>query len=301
MNVVPITTSTTHGQDSANTATPPILRRIPIAARTWLKTSFVRRWLMSYRHRDIRAADVFLASYPKSGNTWLRHLLTYVATGESTKWRGESLNHISGSVGRQSKLPRIATNNGRLIKTHEPYRNAYKRAVLLVRDPRDVVVSEYYFRRSYSEDFYRYNDDFKTFVDVFLSGKTGGYGNWAQHTASWFEAQRLGQCELLIVPFERFKADTAGEARKIVDFIGLKADDALISAAVEDSGIESMKRKEDEFWKSKGLQSPNFVRGGKTGGWRDLFDRSMEEDFWKVMGDVAIRAGYQRLAIEGKS
>ena len=297
MHTVSLKSVDDNSPQSQRSATPPFFRRVPIAMRTWLKSSFVRRCMMAYRHVGLSESDVLLASYPKSGNTWLRHLLAYVSTGEPTLWRG-SLGKVSDVVGRHASLPCIAKNSGRLIKTHEAYRTEYKRAVLLVRDPRDVVVSEYYFRRTYSADFYRYNDDFVIFAKAFMAGKTGGYGNWATHVASWLDAADASRCDVLIVPFEQFKANTVGEARRIVDFIGLAADDTLLEAAVKDCGVESMKKKEEEYWAAQGKENLGFIRGGKTGSWQQHFDSELESSFWEVMGPVAVRAGYERLQRE---
>lgn len=276
---------------------PPLRRRLPIIARSWLQNSVVRGWVIGMRHRNLTASDVFLASYPKSGNTWLRHLLTYVATGKPTSWRG-SLTTISDQVGRHGCLPKLAAGGGRLIKTHESYQRSYRRAVLLIRDPRDLVVSEFNYRQSYSADFYRYGGSFERFVDAFIAGRTGGYGSWQSHSASWMDAADGGQCELLTVRFETFKKKTLSELRRIVDFIGIPADDALLAAAVQDGSIDSMRQKEEAFWQSQGQQNRQFIRGGKTGGWRQHFDDQIESKFWDALGPVMTRADYPRLPLE---
>lgn len=253
--------------------------------------------MLGPRHRHVRDADVFLASYPKSGNTWLRHLLTFIVTGEPTPWRG-GLDRVSHLIGRHQTLPTIARNGGRLIKTHEPYRDTYRRAVLMVRDARDVAVSEFHYQQAYSDHFHIYGGSFEVFLRRFLAGRCNGYRSWHDHVLSWHAASRDQRCDTLTIRFEDFKADTFGNLRKIVDHIGVVADDERLQNAIDDCSVESMKRKEREFWESKGQPNRNFVRGGKTGGWKQRFTPELEAEFWSVAGTAMTTMGYQRIPVE---
>src|SRR5438552_477978 len=96
------------------------------------------RW---YRHRSLRRADVFLASYPRSGNTWLRFILCDLLTGRSDQF--EWVTRQTAELGEQGRVPALFPDGGRVIKTHHSFRSDYGRAVCLVRDARDVVLSEH--------------------------------------------------------------------------------------------------------------------------------------------------------------
>lgn len=276
---------------------PSLIRRIPIEARWRLQTSWVRRRWIARRHRTVSPSDVLLASYPKSGNTWLRHLLTNLVTGDPTPWRG-GLDRVSNLVGRHLDLPPVTGSGGRLVKTHEPYDPSYRRAIWLVRDGRDVAVSEFHFRRAYSRDFYRYRGRFDQFLDAFLAGNSCGYGNWSQHAESWLDAKESGRCEVLHVPFESFKTDTSRWLAEIAEFIDLDVSPERISEAIEDCSIDSMRKKEADYWASQGQPNRKFIRGGKTGGWRDHFTPATEQKFWDVMGAAMTRLGYERQPLD---
>lgn len=253
--------------------------------------------MVSFRHRRLSEHDVFLASYPKSGNTWLRHLLGYLVTGDTTPWRG-GINLVSDLIGRHDPLPCVARRDGRLIKTHEPFNESYRRAIVLVRDGRDVAVSEYFFQKAYSRHFHLYKDSFEVFLKLWLKGKTNGYRSWHSHVLSWDNADQRSDLDLLMLRFEDLKGDTFGSLRSVVDYIGIDADDETLRSAIEDCSITSMKRKEQQYWESQNEPNRNFVRGGKSGGWKDYFTPELEELFWQHAGGAMTAMGYHRQLLE---
>jgi len=190
----------------------------------------------------------------------------------------------SDVTGYHRHLPALARGKGRLIKTHERYRVDYKRAVLLVRDGRDVAVSEYFFQQAYSRHFFLYQNSFDVFLEKFLKGNVNGYGAWHLHIESWHDmAQRQ---DLLVVKFDDLKSSTLDTLRSIVSYIGIEASDDTLRNAIADCSVDARKRKEREFWGSKGEASRGFVRAAKSGGWRQQFTLGQEEIFWTVTGEV---------------
>src|SRR5580700_8773051 len=106
------------------------------AARTRVSVPLI--WL---RHRGLDPRDVFLTSYPRSGQHWTRFQLFEILTKRSADF--DTLDSTIPKVGEHSKAPSILPGGGRLIQTHQLWRREYKRAILLVRDVRDVVLSDY--------------------------------------------------------------------------------------------------------------------------------------------------------------
>src|SRR4051794_9451760 len=90
--------------------------------------------------------DVWIVSYPKSGNTWTRFLIAnLIADGETVDWSNIERRVPDIYYNRDPHL--LSLPRPRYLKSHEAYRPEYRRVVLIVRDPRDVAVSYYHFVR----------------------------------------------------------------------------------------------------------------------------------------------------------
>src|SRR5437868_2208022 len=81
-------------------------------------------WL---RHRGLDSSDVLLASYPRSGNTWLSFLIMESLSGATAEF--DNVNRLIPEIGLHGNTPSLFPGGGRLIKTHERYRPEYKRAI----------------------------------------------------------------------------------------------------------------------------------------------------------------------------
>ncbi len=90
--------------------------------------------------------DVFLVSYPRSGNTWTRFLIGNLLDQEdpitfaNIESRIPEIYFFPDKVLRRLPRPRI-------LKSHEYFDHRYKRVVYIVRDPRDVATSMYHYSR----------------------------------------------------------------------------------------------------------------------------------------------------------
>src|SRR5215472_5789172 len=113
------------------------LRRI----QAGLSKTALRVPVLWFRHREIRPTDVFLASYPRSGSTWVRFTAYEAMTGNPSEFG--IVNSSFPTVGEHFHAPELLAGGGRFIGTHEKYRTAYQRAIYLIRDVRDVALSQY--------------------------------------------------------------------------------------------------------------------------------------------------------------
>jgi Sulfotransferase domain len=246
----------------------PSLRQL----RHDLSRTPLRAPLVWFRHRGVLAADAWLASYPRSGNTWLRFLLFELVTGRTAEF-GEidARDSPTGQLGDQRHMPPVLAGGGRLIKTHELYRPQYRRAVYLVRDPRDVVTSEQRFLRWRGYGRGRDPD----FVEAFLRGAVSGFGSWRRHVVSWLDSAPAAGAEVLLVRYEDLRTEPGSWLGKIVAFLGLEIAEGALVAAVEHNSIASMRQREDRARDTVyGETDPRFrfVNRGRVGGWRETLD-----------------------------
>lgn len=173
---------------------------------------------------------IWLASFPRSGNTFMRVLLnacfglrSYSQYNDVDDIGGqEELSKVVGHemyTGTWSDFYANATkaNERLLVKTHGAPIDAAK-TIYLVRDPRSVVVSFHNYLQNYSSLELARTDT--------ILGATA-FGSWGSHIMSWRPDKRD---DTLIVEFERLIKNPAEIADEVGAFLGLeKLDDSIPS------------------------------------------------------------------------
>ena len=254
------------------------------AARTRLRVPLI--W---FRNRGLDANDVFIASYPRGGSTWTRFVLYELLSGESSSF--DNVNRGIPEIGIHWHAKPLLPGEGRLIKTHEPYRNEYGRAIYLVRDMRDVIFSQY----SREKELGILYDDFDGYLLKFLQGKISGFGAWQQHIQSWLECPLTRSGDLLVLRFEDLRKDMESAIMRIVDFLGVSAQPEAIRAAIDNNSLERMRKKEEKsvtLHHSKSGEEGRFVRKGAVGGWREKLTDEHLRLIDTYAGDAFRRMGY---------
>lgn len=251
-------------------------------AKTPLRAPLV--WLI---HRNFCPADVFTASYPKSGVTWMRFVLFEMLSGMPTSFR--TTNQLMPGIGRHNKGLRLLPGNGRLIGTHEQYRKEYKRAIYLVRDARDVVTSEYAFLKAL--DYV--NGDLDQYINTFLftCASAYGYGPWHRHVNSWLDSPLAGTDNLLFLRYEDLRKDPLPGFVKIAEFLGVKVDLDRIQSAIENNSIQNMREKEKKEPVRVSIRG-RFVRDGAVRGWLTRLSPAQVALIEKHAGSALLRLGY---------
>jgi hypothetical protein len=252
----------------------------------------VRPAVLRVRYAGVRRQDVMLASYPRSGSTWLRFLLTEALTGRTAEWG--DVNRTIPYVGGHRDAPALLADGGRLLKTHDRAAGPCERAVLMVRDPRDVVVSEYrWFLRG------GYDRDLETFLTSFLDGSISLFGFWGDHTRFWLDGPLAGSGRLLLTRFEDLRADPAATARSVAAFAGAHVDDAAIRAAVDGNTIERSREKEERASTQdvkRHRTGGRFVGEGAVEAWRTKLSDEQIRRVEDRVGDLIDRLGYGHVA-----
>ena len=253
-------------------------------ARTRLRAPLA--WL---RHLGLDPADVFLASYPRSGNTLLRFVLGEILSGVPTSF--DSIQRIIPEIGVHVHASPLLSSGGRLIKTHEPYRRRYGRAIYIVRDVRDVMLSS--FARETALDMLHIQslDDY---VRPFMQGKMTRFGSWQRHVEGWMNSPLATRGDLLILHFEEIRSDVEATVIRCLDFLGKDVDPSIVRSAVRNNSLDKMRAKEDlakTLPKSPGEEG-RWIGKGSIQGWRQELTAQQLQIVDELAGDFLARLGY---------
>jgi hypothetical protein len=254
---------------------------------------------------------VWLASYPKSGNTWLRFLLHHYLHGEVTESaaveRAIPDLHTSGpeAVKALGEGP-VAVKTHFMLTPGHPLLGESAGFVYVVRNPRDVLLSALNYFRMTVEGGEALSD--ADYARRFIRGmgyerwRERGFGTWPEHVASW-----LGGAPHLphvLLRYEDLKADPAAALARVVRLLGAEPDPDRLAAAVAGSTFERMRDLEGRE-RDEGRESPvfaiheqsratgrTFMREGASGQSLAHLGEGVEAAFETRFGELSRFLGY---------
>ncbi len=272
----------------------------------------------------------WLASYPKSGNTWLRIFLNNLL---SDKDEPIDINNFDISipiasdsrlfdkwVGYQSSLlaeeeienlrPDFYNfvsdrNLNNYIKIHDAYlqlangkklipKEGTRGVVYIVRNPLDITVSIAN-HMSVSIDLAVENlcDNGYCLMDVTHSASlqfTQKLLTWSEHVNSWTSQRDI---KIHIIRYEDMLREPYKTFKGVVDFLGLSDKQDRLQKAIEFSDFKIVKQQElDSGFKERPFYTEAFFREGKVSSWKKYLT---DEHVKKIIAnhrDVMVKFGY---------
>jgi hypothetical protein len=210
--------------------------------------------------------DLYLLAYPKSGITWLSFLLANVNVKMSGSNQQVTLYNINDIVpdiehDRFLKDNILSFPGHRIIKSHSEYNPFYKKMIYLVRDPRDVMVSYYYFLKKLG----LFNHDLTKLVHSQIYGIEA----WCRHVQGWVEKTTASD-SIDFVRYEDIKSAPLGVLTRIYTLLGHQIPQEILEQSIELSSFENMKKLEAYCNYGGDFRFPGFefVRKGEAGGYR---------------------------------
>jgi Sulfotransferase domain len=245
--------------------------------------------------------DVFLVSYPRSGNTWTRFLLGNLLYPHAPVTFSNIETRIPEIYFNLDRVLR-ALPRPRMLKSHESFQPHYPHVIYVVRDPRDVAISFYHHNvkaRNIPDDC-----PMTSFVPRFIAGEFDQkFGSWRDNVLSWVSL-RGENPNFMMLRYEEMKRDTTETLLHVVAFLEhrsfRKIDSSLeaLQRAIELSSPERMRTLEKEeaaSWvltKSTRSDKP-FVRTAKAGGWKSQLAPESVEAIESAWGDLMQSLGYE--------
>ena len=262
----------------------------------------------------------WLASYPKSGNTWVRAFLCayfdgkvdinsmgYV-TGDAAPYlyhccspdRIEDLSMYEEACLRGSVcMHAIRCNpwNRVIIKTHHANmavddmpmipRSLTQGAIYVVRDPRDVVVSAAaHFGDTIDDTIEKMEDETRAIHD---DGKPLHLlCSWKTHVLSWLRETGFPTA---VVKYEDLLDNPAEKFYKLLEYLGVDPDHDKVAEAVDLSSFKALREQEDKHGFYEKKQGDRFFRQGRSA-WQEVLTQEQAERVWTYHRDAMERLGY---------
>ncbi|XP_067391920.1 sulfotransferase 6B1-like [Emydura macquarii macquarii] len=246
---------------------------------------------------EARSEDVILAGYPKSGTNWVGQILNNLVTtaAENNEDETNSLNDKELEefpyleVGDPEKYQRMEKlSSRRVIFTHllpqnlpeSIFKNKAK-ILVLVRNPKDVATSFYYFNNGMST--YPSYETWDEFFTAFMTGKMPG-GSYFDHICEW--SKHDDDENVMTLTYEELKENRAWGVKKIAEFLGLLLTEEQLQAVVEGSSFQAMKAKSQ---KTHGGVGNILFRKGGVNDWKTLFNEDQNQEMDKTFEERLAR------------
>lgn len=272
------------------------------------------------------AGIIWLASYPKSGNTWLRAFLHNLLRDPAKPMEinaldqfthGDTLRHwyervAGGSLDGRSleevaqlrpKVHRLLTESwpdSVFVKTHNAlatvdgvplismeYTTA---AIYVVRDPRDVAVSmTHHFGLTLDQAIAMMASESAATAMTALNVPQF-YGTWSDHVESWTDKDSR---EMHVIRYEDMHLRPRSAFGTVVAFLGLPPDRKRLDKAIRFASFKVLQGQERRTgFREKSEHAAAFFRSGQVGQWKRAMTPDQAAAIETAHGPVMRRFGY---------
>lgn len=274
---------------------------------------------------------IWLASYPKSGNTWMRMFLKsyFMKPDEKFTLEGSILDSFKPQGFPDQKLldhlkvdyykfEEIVKNWETMqdyinlnkitnfVKTHSAMctvgsykftslRNT-KGGVYMVRDPRDVIVSlSDHMGLDYEQTYHHISSSHS--FEYPLSGdrryEKSLMGTWSDHYKSW---KNYKSCKILIIKYEDMVSNEINTFKKVINYLkeidDIEFDNDKFTKALKQTQFKELQELEKAEGFSEKGKGELFFRKGKVGTWQDEVPSKIINKIEKLFKNEMEELGY---------
>jgi hypothetical protein len=273
---------------------------------------------------------VWLASYPKSGNTWMRAFLTALlnpdkngldinnmvpSTIASSRQLFDEMTGVSASDLLPDEIDRLrpsiyrqnAMESDELLyhKIHDAWirlpggeplipADVTRAVIYIIRNPLDVAVSfAHHLQTSIDKTIDIMNNPDYAFCDRrdrLANQLRQRLLTWSGHVKSWVDESGLN---VLVMRYEDMSAQPEMAFTEAANFIGLQHSSAEIKASLELCDfLKLQKQEEEKGFSEKNARSPSFFRKGTVGDWRNELSKDQVNRIRGEHAEMMRRFGY---------
>ena len=256
---------------------------------------------------------IWIASYPKSGNTWVRAFLSAYLNSADGKFNFDLLDKINefpdhnilnklmdnedfynlSEVSKHwIKVQELINLNKKLtfLKTHSSlcningnkFTNSDNTLALIhvVRDPRNVTLSMANHFGITQEESYKIISDEKYIIYPKKENQlipSTLISSWNNHYLSW---KNSGSIKKILIKYEDLIKNTKDTFKKIINFLNkhssIKYNEEKFINSINATDFDNLKRNEDKYGFNMG-QKNKFFYLGKENDWKKLLDSKIRD------------------------
>jgi hypothetical protein len=204
----------------------------------------------------------FIASYPRSGNTWVRLLVADVVLQLNDRETGTELPldvftvipdmHQHGDQWQGLVMAEGIESPFTLLKTHWRWDQTQARSAFIFRRPEDSLCSYFHYHRRYDHLRPKTIQGIDAFCREFVD-------EWCQHTHSYIQGRRTKPGNIHFTSYESLHADPVAALGRILRFLHMEPARAQIALAVENHRFDKQQVTEKNV-----PNNERFFRKGKV-------------------------------------
>ena len=270
---------------------------------------------------------IWIASFPKSGNTWMRAFLANYILKQKESYPINELGSFSLSDTRPrffqeaSGIPveQLSTldtlklrhecqrliaqfkNHDHFVKTHSRYGTfkghslindrVSKGAIYLVRNPLDLVISYAAHLGIPIDEAIDAMDGSPNFTVEADSNVVTVMGSWSDHVDSWLTNETVPR---ILVRYEDLVEDPSKEFNKVLTTLGMGIDQGQLNKAIGFSSFSELARQESvSGFRERPPHAKQFFRQGVSGQWNHILKCSQVQKIIATHGNVMAKLGYE--------
>ena len=262
--------------------------------------------LVSGQRYGAAPGDVFVASYPKCGTTWVQYIVYLLENDARPLAAGRRLDEVFPHLEEVGEAAVRALPEPRLIKTHLPFArtpfSAAAKYVYVARNPFDCAVSFYHHTRGFPRHYDFADGSWETFFECFLRGEVD-FGDYFDHLLSWWPHRT--EPNVVFITYERMLDAPADAVLAIAKLLGgpaaeLARSPERLDDVVRASSFDHMRRDQGRWSSARPADMPAFVRKGVAGDWENQFSpeqaRRLAAKLWERTAGTGIERLWPELA-----